>query len=442
MRVWTELGPQGRTDIRGGWRWRVRPLLVAVACALVACGGEVGADVSPAVRDSAGVTVVELSAAPLLAAGGLRAQEPPETWRLSPEPVLEAGGPGTPADELFTRIAGAARLEDGRYVVADGGELRLSVYGPDGALDETIGSEGAGPGEFRHIWGLWTAGDTIGVWDPRLRRLTWFLPDGEVVGTARPESGDVQVPVGAGSLEMFLGPFEDGRIGLAWLSTVWGPGERPPEDRLVPDRMVFGVFDATGQLRKVLGHATGMVRSFGPHGGGPIAFSPFSWAAVVRDSLVYTNGLQGEVLIYDPAAPDSGVARRLTVEGSEIGLDEARDAVEEALAEASERARSMASLFRMDVTAGRVPAHGRMLADDEGRLWLKAYDPTTDPLVLGGGRFRTGGEWTIVETDGTVVAHLDMPDHVAPVAVVGDELLGVARDELDVERFVVHRILR
>lgn len=393
-------------------------------------------------RSGTAAAVWLLVAAQLLAAGGLRAQEPPETWRLSPEPVLEAGGPGTPANELFTRIAGASRLEDGRYVVADAGELRLSVYGPDRELDSTIGSEGQGPGEFHHIGGLWTAGDTIGVWDPRLRRLTWFLPDGEVLRTVRPESGDVQVPVGAGSLEMFLGPFEDGRIGVAWLSTMWGPGERPAEDRLVPDRMVFGVFDAAGHLVELLGHATGMVRSFGPHGGGPIAFSPFSWAAVVRDSLVYTDGMRGMVLFYDPAAPDSGVARTMTVEGSQIGLDEAREAVEEVLEEASERTRSMASLFRTDVTAGPVPAHGRMLADDAGRLWLKAYDPTTDPLVLGGGRFRTGGEWTIVETDGTVVARLDMPDHVAPLAVVGDELLGVARDELDVERFVVHRILR
>lgn len=380
-----------------------------------------------------------LAAATLVAATAesLQAQEPPDTWRLSPEPVLEVGGPGTPADELFTRIAGAARLEDGRYVVADAGELRLSVYGPDGELDATIGSEGQGPGEFRSISGLWTAGDTIGVWDSRLRRLTWFLPDGEVLRTAKigTEGGDI--PAGAGSPDMFLGVFGDGRIGLAGLRPT-----RSGEGELLPDRMVFGVFDASGRFRKLLGHATGMVRSFGRRGGGPIAFSPYPWAAVVRDSLLYTDGLRGEVLFYDPAAPDSGVVRRLTVEGSEIGLDEARDAVEGALEGASERRRRMASLSRTDVTAGRVPAHGRMLADDEGRLWLKTYDPTTDPLVVGGGRFRTGGEWTIVETDGTVVGRLDMPDHVAPVAVAGDELLGVARNELDVERFVVHRILR
>lgn len=372
-------------------------------------------------------------------AGPLAAQQAPETWELSEDPVLEAGGPGAPAEELFTSIEGAVRLDDGRYAIADRGEMRVSIFGPDGELVGTIGSDGEGPGEFRYISGIWsTGGDTIGVWDSRLNRLTWLRPDGEVVRTIRPtrSAPDIGAP-----LDQFLGAFDDGRIGLAWLVPSYHPAQGEQGGKLHTDRMVFGLFDASGRFLRLLGQASGMVRSFGPSGGGPIAFSPYPWAVTLRDTLVYTNGLRGELLFYDVAAADSGVARRLAVRGRELELAEARRAVEAALDEASRRVQSMASSIATDVTAGQVPEHGGLLADDQGRLWLKAYDASSDPLLLGAGR-RTGGTWKVVETDGTVVARLDMPDDVAPLAVEDGLLLGLARDALDVERFVVHRILR
>lgn len=391
-------------------------------------------------------TVLPCAAAVALAtipASGLLAQQEPETWELSAEPLMEAGGPGAEADEFFTDIAGAVRLEDGRFVVADQGELRLSVYDPDGDLSQTIGSGGEGPGEFRYLSGIWTTGgDTIGVWDGRLNRLTWLRPDGEVVRTARPGAASGGGPVAGGNLDMFLGAFGDGSVALAALVTEFGRGERAG-DRLYPDRMVFALFDASGRFQRLLGQGTGMVRSFVPEGGGgPIAFSPYPWAAVVRDSLVYTNGMRGRIHVYDPAAGDTGAVRRLAVEGSDLELDEARRALDRALEGASDRARRLASLSRSDVTAGQVPELGRMFADDEGRLWLKAYDPAKDALAVRPGRFATGGSWTIVASDGTVVARLDMPEDVAPLAVEDGLLLGLARDELDVERFVVYRIQR
>jgi hypothetical protein len=375
-------------------------------------------------------------------------QTPGTAWRLSPGPLFSVGGAGGPADLFFTRIAGALRLSGGRFVVADGGELRLSVHEANGRLTSTFGRDGEGPGEFRGISAIWNAGgDTIGAWDTQTQRITHFLPDGTVVRTDRLRFGPEGPPVRSGGLDAFLGAFSGGRIGLAWLF----PSPRS-EGGLLPDRMVFGLFDSEGRFQQLLGDHAGLIRIFTGAGSGPIAFSPFPWPAVVRDTLVYTNGLAGEVLFFHAApigerAEGAGQTvprpvRSLLVPGPQVPLEDAWVAFDGAL-RSSERSSPMIALARAtDRSLGEVPRLARMFADDHGRLWLKEYDPATDALPLRGGGAVGGGRWRIVETDGTPVAHLMMPADVAPLAVYGDQLLAITRDALDVQRFEVYRILR
>ena len=172
-------------------------------------------------------------------------QLPGSNWRVSPEPVFAVGRVDGPAEEMFSRIGGAVRLSDGRFVVADERELRIRVYSASGRRLSAFGSEGEGPGEFRTIRGIWNVpGDTLGVWDSSIQRITRFLPDGKVIGTASLRFDAAGSSVPRSPLDAFLGAFSDGRIALTWITA-----RRVPPGRLEPDRMVFGLFDANGQIR-------------------------------------------------------------------------------------------------------------------------------------------------------------------------------------------------
>jgi hypothetical protein len=93
-------------------------------------------------------------------------------------------------------------------------------------------------------------------------------------------------------------------------------------------------------------------------------------------------------------------------------------------------------------TLGEVPVFARMISDNTGQIWLKDYDPAIDAMTVRKYPFGDGGRWRIVTTDARAVASISMPRGVAPIAIYGDLVLAVQRDELDVERFTVYRIVR
>jgi hypothetical protein len=368
------------------------------------------------------------------------AQASPGTWRLAPEPIFAAGRVDGPPNELFSRIVSAIRLDDGRYVVADSRENRLSVYTADGQLQTTFGQAGDGPGEVGSIRAIWHArGDTIGLWDSGLQRITHFLPDGTVGRTSQIRLDNANLPVpSAHPLDSFLGAFADGRLALSWLvSSPFVP------NRLLQDRMIFGLFSAEGQFLGVLGEHEGMQRVYQPGAAsGPFAFSPFPWSAVSRDTLIYTNGLNGTVLLFDADPAGANVSRVLSVPGVAKSLAVAWDELEDNIANSEVPAPIIRMTQSTDRSIGEVPQYARMFTDDAGNLWLKEFEPATDAVPLRRTRYVGGGQWRIVDMSGATIARFNPPDSVSPLAVYGDHLLGISRDTLDVERFVVYRIIR
>lgn len=371
-------------------------------------------------------------------AAGAEAQSP-ENWTVSPDPLLDVGGMGVSQGVLFTRMVGAAALPDGRYVVADGGEQHLVLVAADGSA-RTVGRQGEGPGEFTSLRGVWaTPEGGFATWDSRQRRFTRFDADGGVVDTNPAVVPADDARFTGANLDGFAGALRDGRPVLAWIAAAGFGQGGPPRETPLPDRMIFGVFGTDGRLEAVLGDDTGMIRWYHEGGGGPLPFSPWAWTGVVGDTLVSTNGT-GEARFFAPEA--GGPQRTLELPG-EAPDRRAAWAALETLAAAGDIPDLWASrLPLLDPEAGPIPLHGRMLADDGGHLWLKAYDPAADALPVRGGGFATGGLWTVVDTDGTPMAVVVMPDDLAPLAVVGDHVLAVARDAFDVERFVVVRLTR
>ena len=77
-------------------------------------------------------------------------------------------------------VRGATRRSSGNIVVADGQGAQVIEFSRGGDYLRVLGGRGEGPGEFlspRTLSKL--PGDTVAVFDPRLRRLTLFAADGE-----------------------------------------------------------------------------------------------------------------------------------------------------------------------------------------------------------------------------------------------------------------------
>lgn len=98
------------------------------------------------------------------------AQEQAPAWPIHEESALSIGV--VDGDERYQmhQVVGAARLGNGNIAVMNSGSSQLRIYSPDGMFIAAHGRQGEGPGEFRQASRLHLIGDTIFVYDGRLRR--------------------------------------------------------------------------------------------------------------------------------------------------------------------------------------------------------------------------------------------------------------------------------
>jgi len=348
-----------------------------------------------------------------------------EGWAVEPEPIASIGVVEGDAPYLFNGITAVRVLPDGRVVVADAGSATVRVFGADGVFERQVGRRGEGPGEFLYLTSLWIAEpDTILAYDGRTVRLSRFLASGVLLEslTFRTDRG---LP------ETYLGLLGDDTHIIRWLQLGGVLGATP-----VADSVLFGRF-AGDSLRGIITTTAGMRRIAvvgDPGYSGPLAFSPHPQSAMVGDTLFHSDGLGGRI---EAVGAEGQLVRSFTVGLPRWDLEEAAARLE------SHVGNSRAVRFPLLVEAGgvdEIPTLSDMLADSESLLWVKAYDPATDSHAVG--RRRTGGEWWVLETDGSVVSRVAMPEHFRPLDIRRDLIAGVARDELDVERVVVYELRR
>ena len=153
-------------------------LLVACACAGACAGPERTAPAGVTVRDSAGVAIVEHSAAFIASL---------PVWTLDSVPVLRivADPDPDPDADALAEVQQAVRRPDGRVIVYDVRLRELREYSTGGELLRTLARAGRGPGEIGYITGLQLVGaDTVAFIDSNQRRIS-FLP---VTGRSVPSS--------------------------------------------------------------------------------------------------------------------------------------------------------------------------------------------------------------------------------------------------------------
>ena len=366
-----------------------------------------------------------LWASPLEGKAPLQAEE---AVRVEARPLLTIGELDGQDEYHFQSVRHAVLLEDGRVVVSDIGLGEIRVFSPDGTFLNDIGGRGEGPGEFGQTSGMWLASDgRIGVWDAENTRLSTFRPDGTLVSEAR-VTGAAQSGM-SGRLEVFLGAFENDDVVL--VSVRGGP---PALDREVADDWILGRFGLDGSPRGLLAELLGFRR----RGRAPLPFTPVPRVVLVADSLYATDGYAAEIGVY---GADGAAHRTIELPHVDFSPQEAWSALEAELRRRDEQLflRSMARLSAPE----EFPQVGGLLVDGAGLIWAKVYDPFVDALWLSDPiRPAAGGEWRLVRPSGELVGTARIPAGVTPLHVTRDRLLGVSRDELDVERIVVHRIER
>jgi hypothetical protein len=368
------------------------------------------------VSDSAGIRIVDN--------GRL---DPEATLLATTEPLLRIGVVEGPSEFQLFRVSDAKRLSDGGVAVANAGSRELRIYNSDGSHRATAGGAGRGPSEFQYPAALTVLpGDTIQVQD-FLDRV-YFTADGTF---ARRETMDR-------SAFAALWSESGGRSeGGQWLAdgTLFAPvyqwNRNPPvEGPLFRPRMTLVRISADLAQVDTLGEFGGILQQYVDVGGGrgPSAnVPPFatntSWALGSAD---------GSVLAGDNAAPQihrflpdgsrmivRWSSDRSPVSDSEVEewKDEQRSA-EWTQDQLPELERAWAD---MDVP-GEKPYYGRISSGSDGTIWVSASQFVLEPSA-----FRA------FSADGVFQGQMEVPGRFTPHDSGEGWVLGVLRDESDVE---------
>lgn len=402
---------------------RISPAASGIAVALVLSAGGLGLQscttesVSNGVVtvDSAGVTIVS-SDQPVWGDSG---------WMMSGQPWLQIGVvEGDSAYQLY-RVQAALRLSDGRIVVANDGSRELRYFDSTGTHLSSTGRSGQGPGEFMNLYTLIPGrADTIIAGDFTLQRISIFDAAGAFVRT-RP----VQSPVGV---------LADGSI-IAQVNRSWpdrtienGPSRsqsvliRHPNGEADPDTLAFvegselvTVVQSDGRTTG----ATGYARPFG-----------LTRMTSVSGGEIYTaDGASAEVRVLDA----SGALRRIyrfdrsPAEVTAQDREAYRERFLDPIPPGPFRNRAESAL-EGDAFPSHMPVFQAMRHDRAGNLWLEDYraDPSASP------------RWTILDSSGRWLGSVTTPAGLRVLDIGADYLLGVTRDELDVEHVLLYGLDR
>ncbi len=155
------------TPVRSG------ALLLILFCLITSCSQETGPGLySFLVYEENGLTIAETTGGP---------KYDGEIFTYTE--VLRLQQDESKPESLLNRPYGMTMGEDGSVFILDGVEQCILVFSADGSFRQRMGRRGAGPGEFEGAHYLSMYGDTLSVFDGRLRRTTLFSDDGNLLTT-------------------------------------------------------------------------------------------------------------------------------------------------------------------------------------------------------------------------------------------------------------------
>lgn len=346
-------------------------------------------------------------------------------WRLSTEPMLTIGQEGDSLYE-FNSPQVALTLSDGRIVVTNAySELRY--YDATGRHQLTAGRKGPGPGEFSMLLGITRLdADSVAALDAGAeRRLLVFSSRGGFV-----RSQEVQF-TGFDSYRL-----SDGQ----WIGVPAGRHGTRVECPSVPTRLRREVevvrFSAGGRARATLARVPGVLSVAYGCSFASVPFGPYGSFTVGGGWLFTTAGHEHviERRSLDNGAVVQVVRTALRPRPLEpYMLHDLEEADAEKLRRSNVRREARSDVCERALTPPSVlPAIASMRVDPEGNLWVRRYFVVRDAQH----------EWWIYDPTGRLRARLFTPRALRLTEIGVDYVLGIWRDDLDVETVRRYGLIR
>lgn len=395
-----------------------------LAAALSACAGNAACGAAgggePAVRtDSAGVEIVVNPGA-----------DRPLDWRF--ERVRALGG-AEAGPESFYRVRAGLVAADGRggLYVLDRENKRLVAFDSVGAVRWTAGREGGGPGEFLSPNTVTAGGDgVVAVHDLRKAALVRFDADGEVLP---------QVPFEVGTIRVGFPHVHVVPDGIAYWDRARyeGSDERPVRLVRAAGAAADTLFSAVLPLARTAAYPScGMTLTL------PTLFAPRIRWDRAGGRIVAVSGADYAIEIYEGGRRTMSVRR--SIEPVPIDRSDALAALGESGGVGGPIAMCGAS------PAERLDKHGfapelqliqALAVAPDGWIWVRRSAGIRRPDEPGASAI-VAGPIDLFDATGEYRGSLP-PDTPMPVVFLPGDRVGYAeRDETDVERLVVARIVR
>ena len=352
---------------------------------------------------------------------GVPEVEPPFT--IAEEPVYRHGA--NPGDYQFKLVDAGRLFPDGGAVVADW-YSEVVVLSPDGTTHEVLAKVGEGPGEVISPYAVFVLGqDSVLVPDDRQSRLTLFVGDSVARIMSLPRAQHFGVAAIGSS----------GRL-LLWNRYAYRSWVDIEEEWLAGHMTLFDT--ETGALDTVASYDHWPRQRSGQPG--PI-IRPVGEVTAAAGRFVYTRSDRPEIAWRLPDGtverivrwrPEPTLLTEELLEGGEAynrmigrmnsGASHAR--LEEIIQEDMSRYRAM--------IGQPLPLFGSPFADADGNVWLPSYRPAYP---------EEGSPYTVISPHGEWLGQVETPPRFRILDVTGGLVLGVLRDEMDVENVVVYELV-
>lgn len=318
-------------------------------------------------------------------------------WSIGEQPLVTLGNTTSQDPELFGRLDGAAFLPDGRIVVADGLNLEVRAFSPDGVHQWSSGGAGRGPGEFVQLSRVDVMADGSVLASARAAPANLYTSKGEFLRAVHPPSVEgSQGPV------LILGATSDGRLVAS------APLQPEPDKGHWRGRQTLFVLEMSGQVvhrlpgtwpmgdffRFRASDGRSMSRRAPPSlaRATQVAMGPGGFVVNVQDDFtLWLHESSGELVrtiqVVRPRRPVDDHIRRKYVEGPLAGLDDPQ--VRNQIRRSRED----------DFLPPELPETRQVIIDSEGRIWVEEFSFPNEP----------SSSWWVLNPSGEFVARALLP---------------------------------